>query len=638
MLLPASASPAARFRAPRSRIVAAIVRHGGWRFRGVSVALGLTLVPLLFVMPLSLSAQEGGGACDVPRHEGFTSLMLSNGTRVLYFSRPTMRCPGGTRIDADSAVVYESTRYNQLFGNVVFVEGDSRLRADEAQYFEREGRLVAWGNAVLTDGAEGSVIRGDTMVFLRAGDMRAEDRLTVTGRRPHATLYPSRRPPPDLPPDTLPPGAGATVADTLAPPPGAVAEPPVPDSMVLPTGVAAEPPVPDSLALQRAQEAGLPPAVDTLSPAPAEPGERVPYEVHAQRIVLEGSRYFRATGSVEITRDSLEAVAEEVELDQEAGGLTLTNAARVRTSNTDLAADSIRLDIPEDEIRQVYARSNAILEGEDVRILAPIIFLFLAEGSVDRLVAVRDASADSLLEAREGQDPGAAAGGPPRPLPEAARELGLTEFPSKPLALAEDFRLTADSIEVLTPGEVLDQVWAMGGARGESTGRDSLNTPDTPPIVALDWLEGDTIVATFAKKGSTPNAVLDSVAGAGRAPLAVADTLGPEEDPVPFPETPGTQPDSAEAGYRLERLEARVAARSLYRMEPSDSTAMAEGLLAVHYVIGDQIVINFSQGEIERMEVENARGMHMEPVARQRRVGEPVGGTSPPGAGGGVGR
>jgi hypothetical protein len=69
-------------------------------------------------------------------------------------------------------------------------------------------------------------------------------------------------------------------------------------------------------------------------------------------------------------------------------------------------------------------------------------------------------------------------------------------------------------------------------------------------------------------------------------------------------------------------------------MEASDSTAREEGLLAIHYVIGDQIAIVFSKGEIERMEVENARGTHLEPVARQRRVEEPTGGATPPGSGG----
>lgn len=641
-------------RRPVSLLVA--VRVGAWRPAGMAAGSWLALLAAFVLASPSLEAQAGGGNCDVPSHQGFTSIMLSNGTRVLYFSQPVMRCPGGTRITADSAVVYESTRYNQLFGNVVFVEGDSRLRANEAQYFEGEGRLVAWGDPILTDQAEGSVIRGDTMVFVRANEWQPEDRLTVTGRRPHATLYPARRPAPEsepsLPSDTLPTGEGELpVPDSLI---MAAGGPPAPDSLggvpPLPDSVAALAVVSDTAARRR-PDIGEPPRADSLvsppreavvaavqdAPAgsvPQEPAERVPYEVYAQRIVLEGSRYFRATGSVEITRDSLDAEAESVEFDQDAGFLILREAARVKTSNTDLRADTIRLDLPEDEIREVHAWGNGILEGEDVRVLGPVIRLFLTEGRLERLVAVRDAEADSILLAMEEPEPP-----PEQPdlltlLPEVLRELGLTEFPRRPLAVAEDFHLVADSIEVLAPGEILNELRAMGRARGEAVGRDSLNTPDTPSILLVDWLEGDTIVATFAREGDAHgDAAPDTLVLGGPPFMALPDTVGPDQDLLPWVEDPEAQADSSEARYHLDRLVARVAARSLYRMEASDSTAREEGLLAIHYVIGDEIVMLFSNGEIERMEVENARGTHMEPVARQRRVEEPSGAATPPGTG-----
>jgi lipopolysaccharide export system protein LptA len=604
--------------------------EGRWAAERV---LGLCLLSVVALAPFPLEAQEGRGECDVPSHQGFLSRMLPNGTRVLYFSRPVMRCPGGIRITADSAVVYEQTRYNQLFGNVVFTEGDQRLGADEAQYFEREGRLVAWGRPVLTDQAEGSVIRGDTMVFIRAGEWQPEDRLTVTGRRPHATLYPARRPAPDepttVPPDTLP----ALPPDTL-PPPDSLALPP-PDTLPRPRPGVGDPAVPDTL--PPPDSLAFPPPDTAVAPAreaPREPAEPIPYEIYAQRIVLEGSRYFRATGSVEITRDSLDATAESVELDQEDGLLTLRDGARVKTSSTDLAADTIRLDLPEDEIREVFARGHAVLEGEDVRVLAPIISLFLSDGRLERLVAVRDPVADAQSEALGEMEPPPDRPGPLTLLPAVVRELNLPEFPRQPLALAEDFRLTGDSLEILAPGEVLDELWAMGRARGEATGRDSLNTEDTPSILLVDWLEGDTIVASFTRvevlRADVPE---DTLAVGDRPDLVLPDTLRPEREPLPWGDQPEAQADSVEARYRLERLTARVAARSLYRMEPSDSTAKAEGLLAVHYVIGDEIVIIFNQGEIERMEVENARGTHLEPVARPRRAEEPTGGERPPGTG-----
>lgn len=92
--------------------------------------------------------------------------------------------------------------------------------------------------------------------------------------------------------------------------------------------------------------------------------------------------------------------------------------------------------------------------------------------------------------------------------------------------------------------------------------------------------------------------------------------------------------DTTRREYELERLVARVNARSLYRLEASDTTAPAvtdttalavtdttmadeEERLAVHYVTGSTIIIHLKDGEIERMEVEDAKGIHMEPIRRR---------------------
>ena len=179
----------------------------------------------------------------------------------------------------------------------------------------------------------------------------------------------------------------------------------------------------------------------------------------------------------------------------------------------------------------------------------------------------------------------------------------LVLIPQNLHSQAQDFILEGDSMEVKAPGEVLDEVWAMGNARGESMIQDSLTTPDTPPLIARDWLEGDTIVAFFGEKKDSLSA-----------------TDGPllERDPV------AVDAPTDEADYRLEQLVARVSARSMYRMAPSDSTLAAEGeRLAIHYVIGDEITILLNEdGEAERMEViGQTRGIHLEPLPGK---GEPV--------------
>jgi lipopolysaccharide export system protein LptA len=591
---------------------------------GVTRSLGKALFVGLSLVPGHLRGQMTGD-CDVPRHNGFVTLSLSNGSRITYFSSPTIVCPGNTRITADSAVVYEATNYTQLFRHVVFQDADSRLTADQAHYFDQERRLRAWGYVILNDLAEGSIIRGDTMVLLRAGPGRPEDQLTVLGRRPHATLYPTPQPVPEepapvegsgAPPDTagaVPPDTAAVPSPEVAPPDTAGAVPPDTAGVLGLQAVrpdTAEVVPPDTAAIQPAAGAGTQP---TPRPTPA---ERKPYEILAQRMFLEGSRYFRATGNVMVNRDSVNATADSLEYDETLGALFLANDASLTTRAYDLSATTIRLDIPQDEIRSVLAQEEALLEGEDLWLLAPTISLVLEEGKVQRLIAVQGPPEDSLS---------------PRPSPgkippSEVREKGIDRFPARPHAVAQDFLIWADSIEVLAPDEVLEEVWAMGTAHGESLARDSLNTPDTPALIRRDWLEGDTIVAIFV-----PNADTAGVEGEGPPPrqgvlLPPAEGGGQGE----------AQPDSA--AYRLDRLVARVRARSLYRLSPTDSTASGvEGRLAIHYVTGEEITIFMRGGEVDRMEVTGAtRGVHMEPVAGRRRVIPPdTTGARPRGNGGG---
>ena len=114
--------------------------------------------------------------------------------------------------------------------------------------------------------------------------------------------------------------------------------------------------------------------------------------------------------------------------------------------------------------------------------------------------------------------------------------------PARPRAVAETFELEGDSISVEAPDQVLEQVVAVGNARGESLARDSLNTENTPVIARSDWVSGDTITAIFL-------------------PAATAEA----------PLEGGAEPDagSTDGGYRIERLVARGQAASLYRMTPS---------------------------------------------------------------------
>jgi hypothetical protein len=75
--------------------------------------------------------------------------------------------------------------------------------------------------------------------------------------------------------------------------------------------------------------------------------------------------------------------------------------------------------------------------------------------------------------------------------------------------------------------------------------------------------------------------------------------------------------DSSDAGYEVERIVARVDARSLYRLPPEDSTAVpGVDPPALHYVLGDEITLVMENGEVRSMEVVGqTRGVHLEPLA-----------------------
>ncbi|MGD2122156.1 MAG: hypothetical protein PVJ76_10455, partial [Gemmatimonadota bacterium] len=195
-----------------------------------SIRCACWIIPALLLCP-GVAQAQGEAECDVPSHGGLvmtTLSSLSGESRLLEFKFPVIRCPGGVTIRADSARVYEATNYNQLFGNVVFSDQDSRLTANNAQYFADQRRLTASENTVLTDLTNGSIIRGDNMTLLRAGPGQAEDYLVVAGRRPHATLYPTVK----EEQDTLVPDSALAPPDTTALPPDSALAPP--DTTALP--------------------------------------------------------------------------------------------------------------------------------------------------------------------------------------------------------------------------------------------------------------------------------------------------------------------------------------------------------------------------------------------------------------------
>jgi hypothetical protein len=300
-----------------------------------------------------------------------------------------------------------------------------------------------------------------------------------------------------------------------------------------------------------------------------------PYEVDANLIRLVGDRLFQARGQVEITHESLQSYGDSVEFQQDIGWVTLFNNARVLSGDTiaadrlDLRGDTITMSVPNDQIDEMESRGRAQLLTDDVDMRGPVIRLAFANEALERVFAV---------QRPVDEDP------PPRVIG-ADTSIVLTP-PTQPIAFAEDFRITGDSIEADLLGGGLDRVVATGAARGVSTARDSLNTENTDELIRSDWIEGDTITATF---GSTP-----------------IDSISVESD------SSGT----AESTDRLlDMLVATGEARSFYRSTPDSAPAGSSGVgsLELNYVVGDEVRLFMRDGEVDRMEVDNPRGVYLQP-------------------------
>ena len=514
--------------------------------------------------------------CKLARVGGYTQSRRQDSVNYRHHASGGIdyRCTDGTRIRADSAVVWERSGNAVFFGSVRFEDADTELVADSARYYDNQGELVAYSNVILTDRKGGAVIRGENLSYLTESRFRTEDRILVYGGSPRATIHPARRPAAPVaaapaegegageeegvPGDTEgeDPAADALTGELEDPAADSLtgeAEDPAADSL---TGEAedpaadsltgeAEPIVADSLDESEETEVEAAPAdapVDSVTP--------LPYEVEAPRIMIDGRRYFRAGGGVVVTRDSLRAVGDSLDYDQEVGAMLILGDASVEDSGFRLTGLSVSVTPADGLDEEILAREEAELTGDEVLMTAPAIRLFLEDGKVGRLVALPavpplpDDGAEELDTA--GLTPGDARR--VREMAEAAAaaaaaedSLNAPDSLPRPYVVAADFRLTGDSIEVLSPGQVLDVATAVGAARADAVGQDSLIREDLPEIARNDWMEGETIIARFA----TVEAEDDSAAG----------------DPAP-----------AERPARLETLTAVDGARSFYRLYRSDTT------------------------------------------------------------------
>lgn len=296
-------------------------------------------------------------------------------------------------------------------------------------------------------------------------------------------------------------------------------------------------------------EDGTPALPAGMEPAPAlriVGDDTIPaaLQVDADRLELQGESRILAHGRVQMIRENIRAFSDAADYDQAAGRMELTASARIEGEGYELFGDRILANLVEDELERVHSEGNAQLLGEDIDVRAPVIDIALSQGDVERMIAV---SHQDGVQAN---------------------------------AVAQDFTLIADSIQVDAPGGEVDMLTAVGDAFG-TRHPDSLSA-SLPEVIRTDWLRGDTIVGTFVR-----------VAG------AEPDSLGRIE-----------AGDTARTD--LETLTATGNARSLYRMEAAGGRDAGQ---AVNYLVATRIALRFEGGDVASVEtVGPVEGVHLEPI------------------------
>lgn len=611
--------------------------------------IALLAAALCLGAPGRATAQTGCGFG--PGSGNATFEEIPGGGRISHLGHPHFVCDDGVQIWADSAESFSATNMSHLMGHVRYVDSTRVLRADDARYFSRVGRLQAFGHLLVRDTARGSVIENGSLVYFRQSGTREQGEMRVgigpDGVRPVARLYmrPAADttaggaargpgPPPDstrsagdtmrtAPPDTthaLPvdtakaarPDTRKAAADTAK-----VARPDTTHVLPVDTAKAARPDTTPSLPPPGDTAAAAPPLVRGRPPGGgAAPRDTTPYIVEADSLLLQGSSDFLAKGSVDITRDSLRAFADTAQYHQESGYLLLSGQAWVRSSGYDLSGRTVNIALPGGQMSQVRAMHDAKLTGNQLTMTAPVITVLLTDGQMDRLVAtpLPPQPVDSAAEP--------SSGAAPRPnlmsaLADSAEMASATRKPPQP---SRDVVRRPDLMHVLagTAGQTRAAADSADLARPVATSEkfhitaDSLDVRAPGQVLDKMYAVGDALGESTA--GDSLN--VPSLREVARKDWIMGDTLIATFVKV---EPKADQPHDS-THYELDRLVAHGNASSLYRLAPSDS-AFRAGIdpPAVHYVLGTDIAIALDSGRVDHMDVVNPKGWHFEPLTQAEK-------------------
>jgi lipopolysaccharide export system protein LptA len=322
----------------------------------------------------------------------------------------------------------------------------------------------------------------------------------------------------------------------------------------------------------------------------AEPADTAgPLEVWGERLEFIGETVFNAQNDVDLKRGAMTGGGDFARYDQTAEELELLGGAHVEDDRYRLEGNRIHATLEGEVLREVTSEASARLTSAELVVISEQIRIAFVEGQIDRMEAWSPASAGAQRRAR---------------------------------AIAEGFDLRADSIDARADSGRISEVRAVGRAYGERNA-DSLAS-SLPPVIAHDWIQGDTIIGYFAADTAAA-AAPDSLAAPVTDSLLLAtdSAAGAGIDPLSAPRADSAD-STAVALERVVVIGGSSPALSLYRMEPENEGVQK----SINFMRAKQIILVMSNGEVTRVEALGPiDGMYLDPV-----TGQPVpdGGDVPP--------
>jgi len=570
------------------------------------------------------AAPSAGRECRLRVQPG--GEMAREGTIINVFDPFEVTCEDGAYVRAAAGTVDQVQRVVTLTGDVYFQDATRSLTSDHAVYNSASGMLHATGNVVFTDRVEGTTLSGPELEYYRATEDRPQALVNAYGR-PRLTMQ------------RLPTARDSAQADSVREQPAAR----------------------DAVETDSAVPVRFPPG---RGGAPADTSG-MPLTIDADRMSILGENDLTAVGNVVIQDDQMRAVADEAEQRGSSETLELRGNASIHSAEYSLEAAVIFATIPGGAIREVEARRDARLIGDDLNVEAPQLNLLFEDDLLQRTVAR--------------SDPAIAPG-------------------VRPLATSPAFRLEADSLDASLPGQKLELVVAIGNARGEmidttrapvvpvrfpgdtlaadtlaadtlglppdsagiaqgqrpvgqpsadtlalgepapaadSAARaradtaaladrqrggveamfasgDSVVTVSAERLVQNDWITGDTITGYFTTIVESP---ADSVEAADMAGAATdAEENGEASDPLVVGEPVRATPAGADTALVMERLVSVGNARSLYHVPPQEGDSV-DARPGINFLSAARIELIFAEGRVKTADVTGLRrGLYLEPM------------------------